>query len=66
MGDVINLRRARKAKVRAEAKVEADAARALHGRTLAEKQRDEDAMRRLHRAVDGAFLSADEDGNRPG
>ena len=38
MGDVINLNRARKARRRAEKATEAEANRALHGRTRAEKQ----------------------------
>lgn len=37
MADIINLRRARKAKVRANATAEADANRAKHGQTKAEK-----------------------------
>lgn len=37
MADIINLRRARKAKARTHAAAEADASRLKHGRTKAEK-----------------------------
>jgi Domain of unknown function (DUF4169) len=37
MAEIINLRRARKAKTRAEQSAQADANRAAHGRTKAEK-----------------------------
>ncbi|PZU11497.1 DUF4169 family protein [Sphingomonas sp.] len=62
MGDVVNLRAARKARMRTAARTQADANRALHGRTAAERKRDRDDATRLARIVDGAKL--DEDENR--
>ena len=56
MGEVVNLRTARKAKARAEATAGAAANRALHGRTAAEKKRDCAEAERVARAVDGAKL----------
>lgn len=55
MGDVVNLRIARKRKARAEREREAESARALYGRTRAEKQ-----MEDARRGKDVAFL----DGHR--
>jgi len=54
MGEVVNLRRARKARDRAASATEAAANRALHGRTAGEKARDAAAAARLAAAVDGA------------
>jgi hypothetical protein len=54
MGEIINLRTARKAKARDIAKARAEANRALHGRTSAEKKRDRDEAARLAKIVDGA------------
>lgn len=56
MGDVINLRTARKAKARDAAQAQAATNRALHGRTAAEKSRDRVEAERLARTVDGAKL----------
>jgi len=56
MGDVVNLRTARKARARLDATAEAAANRARHGRTAAEKNRDRTEAERLARAVDGAKL----------
>ena len=53
MADIINLRRARKEKVRREREAEAAANRAAHGRTGAEKRAsrlEEDRARREHAA----------------
>ena len=41
MGEVVNLRQARKAKAGKDAAMQADAKRALHGRTRAERQAQE-------------------------
>ena len=41
MGDVVNLRQARKQKARAEKERQAGENRALHGRSKAEKSRDQ-------------------------
>ncbi len=54
MGEIINLRKVRKAKHRAG---EVDAAaenRARHGRTLTERERDRAAAEQARRALDGA------------
>ncbi|PAX07832.1 DUF4169 family protein [Sphingomonas lenta] len=54
MGDVVNLRRARKAKVRTDAQTQAAANRAAFGRTKAEKQADAAEAERREQALDGA------------
>jgi hypothetical protein len=54
MGDVVNLRQARKARARKDAAVEADANRALHGRTRAEREAQESDAQRAGRLLDGA------------
>ena len=53
MAEIVNLRQARKARARADAAGKAQANRALHGRTRAEKARDEAEARRLDRTLDG-------------
>jgi len=60
MGDVINLRRARKAKAKGAAEVQSAENRARHGRTTSEKKRDDSETKRLDRIVDGARLHRDE------
>ena len=59
MGDVINLRSARKAKMRSDAKTLADTNRAKFGRTKAEKARDALEKARRERALDGAEIGKD-------
>ncbi|MBU3078069.1 DUF4169 family protein [Sphingomonas quercus] len=54
MGEVINLRMARKARARAEAAGKAEANRARHGRTAGDKARDQAEQERLRRTLDGA------------
>jgi hypothetical protein len=54
MGDVVNLRAARKAKARASAEATAAANRALHGRTRAERERDAADAKRRERLLDDA------------
>ena len=61
MGTVVNLNKYRKKKAKAEREKRADQNRRLHGRTTAERARDELAKRKLERTVDGARLDA---GNR--
>lgn len=56
MGDVVNLRIARKRKVRDEAEAEAATNRAKFGRTKAEKKRDAQKAAQLARNVDQAKL----------
>ena len=60
MGEIINLRRARKARVRREAGVVADANRAAFGRTKAERARDAEERARGERVLDGARLDGEE------
>lgn len=64
MGDVINLRQARKAKARAEKEAVAQENRARFGRTGAEKRRDTQEKDRDQRAHDGHRLdpARDKDG----
>ncbi|MDF8334772.1 DUF4169 family protein [Novosphingobium cyanobacteriorum] len=59
MAEVINLRQARKAKARGEAKVQAAANRALHGRTKGERQREAMDAARAERQIDGAKRETD-------
>jgi hypothetical protein len=54
MGEVINLRRARKARARAQKEAGAGANRAAFGRTKAEKQAATADAARRERALDGA------------
>ncbi|WP_294395135.1 DUF4169 family protein [uncultured Sphingomonas sp.] len=56
MGEVVNLRRARKAKARSDAAARAEQNRALHGRTPDERRRDDLATERLVRHLDGHRL----------
>jgi len=60
MGEVINLRQARKAKARAEKEAKAQENRARFGRTRAEKQRDADAAERGARTLEGHRLDKDD------
>lgn len=54
MGEVINLRQARKARDRRLRETEASANRALHGRTKAERAADTLARDRMDSTLDGA------------
>jgi hypothetical protein len=58
MGDVINLRTARKSKARATAATQADANRAKFGRTKAEKQVDAAEKARVDGLLDGTKLES--------
>lgn len=53
MADIVNLRKFRKHKARAEREMVADQNRALHGRTKTEKARDRLAADRAEKFVDG-------------
>ena len=53
-GDVVNLRRARKARDRAAAKAEADARAARHGASRVERLKAEAEAAALRRTLDGA------------
>jgi hypothetical protein len=54
MGEVVNLRRARKAKTRRDAETIATANRAAFGRTRAQKEADTAERERRERTLDGA------------
>lgn len=56
MGDVVNLNRYRKKKAREEKERRAETNRRLHGRTKAERVREEAQKRRIEDALDGAYL----------
>lgn len=56
MADIVNLRRFRKARNRAEADAAADENRRRHGRTKSEKQRDALEADQANRRLDGARL----------
>lgn len=56
MGDILNLRQARKRLERTRREAEAAANRVRHGRTEAEKRADARQAERLRRAQDGALL----------
>ncbi len=56
MGEIVNLRRARKDKARREKDSEAATNRQRFGRTRAEKKRDEDAAERRRLLLDGKRL----------
>ena len=56
MGEVINLRRARKAKERVDAATTAAANRAAFGRTKAERAAEKAEKARQDKALDGAKL----------
>ncbi|WP_221792305.1 DUF4169 family protein [Aquisediminimonas sediminicola] len=56
MGEVINLRQARKARDRSAKQVQAAANRALHGRNKAQRQAEEMEAARLAHLLDGAKI----------
>jgi tRNA-dihydrouridine synthase len=56
MGDVVNLRQARKARERKAAEQAAAEARALHGRTGAQRALEKAEAERLARTVEGSKL----------
>jgi hypothetical protein len=58
VGKVVKLNEFRKRKAKAEREKQAETNRRLHGRTKAERARDELQKKRLTRAVDGARLEA--------
>jgi len=62
VGEVINLRLARKQRARAEASARADQNRQLFGRTAAEKTRDASEHARIEATLDGARLETREPG----
>ena len=54
MAEIVNLRRARKARQRAKDAAEADENRARHGRTKSQKQKDRLEAQQQDRLLDGA------------
>ena len=56
MASVVNLNRFRKAKKRADEQQRAAENRALHGRSKAERQKEEEARRRMDELLDGKKL----------
>ncbi len=54
MGEIVNLRKARKAKRQAEDSARAATNRALFGRTLSERERDRLEQEQARRKLDGA------------
>ena len=56
MAEIINLRRARKRRAREETEAAAQAARAVHGRTKAERLAQEQARALRERQLDNARL----------
>jgi hypothetical protein len=56
VGKVVNLNRYRKQKAKADRKQQADVNRRLHGRTKAERAREELQKRQLTRGLEGAKL----------
>lgn len=62
MGEIVNLRRARKARARAADAQAATAARAIHGRTAAQKELEATAAERADRALDGCRITPSPDG----
>lgn len=59
MAEIVNLRQARKAKKRAQDAAAADANRARHGASKAERRVTRDEADRLARTLDGARLQED-------
>ncbi len=64
MGEIVNLRRARKEKERREREGEAAANRRRFGRTKAEKNLDRDAAERANRSHDSKRLGTDDEGSK--
>jgi hypothetical protein len=60
MGEIVNLRRARKAKARSEAETEAAAKRLQHGRNKTEKALTKANQEAAQRKLDGHKLDDDD------
>ena len=61
MAEIVNLRMARKARTRAADKAAADANRARHAQSRAERTATQAEIARIERTVDGARREKDED-----
>lgn len=59
--EIVNLRRARKAKARSEREKTADQNRRLFGRTAAEKRKDDDERQRALTHIEGHRIDSGED-----
>lgn len=57
--EIVNLRKARKVKERAEKERRAAENRIIHGRTKADREREADAKARVRRELDGARREPD-------
>ena len=57
MGEIVNLNQRRKAMARAAVARQAEANRASHGRTLAERKRDAEETAARERLLDGARMT---------
>ena len=64
MGEIVNLRRARKEKERREREGEAAANRRRFGRTKAEMNLDRDAAERTSRSHESKRLGSDDEGGK--
>jgi hypothetical protein len=65
MGNVVNLNKFRKRKAKEQREKQADTNRRLHGRTKAERERDELQKRQLEKGLEGKrFEPSDGDGDR--
>jgi hypothetical protein len=62
MAEIVNLRRSRKLRVRAEAAATAQQQRLLHGRTKAKKRLEKLEKDRAEQVLRGARLESDEAG----
>ncbi|WP_331251170.1 DUF4169 family protein [Xanthobacter oligotrophicus] len=65
LGDVVNLHRARKARVRQAAQTAADENRIRFGRTKADRQRLADELERQRRHLEGHALTEREEHEKP-
>ncbi len=63
MGEIVNLRRTRKQKARAEAETEAAAQRLTHGRSKAERKKTTTEQEAADRKLDGHKRGDDNDRN---
>ena len=61
MAKVVNLNKFRKRKLKEEATKRADTNRRLHGRTKAEREREQVEKLRRESKLDGAFLGSRDD-----
>lgn len=60
MGEIVNLRRVKKARQKAEDAVQAAANRVRHGRTRGEREAEEKEADRVGQVLDGGFLEGEE------